>query len=659
MPEATYDQAQAVGPEASASAGTDQNDVAQLRRASMSRAGQREDVARATRGGGDAPVQLQGGDTESEPTVTPTQSQFARVGMVEPHLTLRAQPDPRPINSSGDPLEVAQLAFNDRVQVIGQGEGDWLQLRTDDGKEGYASRLYVFQNAPEPDAKLYKTKSGDTALGIAQSEYQCGEWGADGRFYTNVLVNVNGGEGNAQQGIYKEDASGTWQTAKIKAGYYIWVPSQAFARTLQGVVSSGSISYEAADAAQSITAFIAGYATGLWDGLADAVSDVVELVQLIWSAVVGVVKGTLLDDLKAFWDQIVNLDAKALLAAFEARWNNPDSWEKWKFRGWVIGFVVMLIAVEVLLAVVTGGAGNAARWSAKLAKLSKLDKLLDFLKTVPAVQKATKTLQGAAGTARETLGDMRKLLGGAVEGLDQIKDNVRRRIDASPGLSLKYTDAELASIVEKGRSMGLDNGTIEDLIFIGSREAKRLDADTLVKQMDFYVNTVMKRGFPAKFTSLEEFNQFGADLRGLMTREKLPVGDLRVQGSSLRTTQANDIDLVTFVDPETYAKVIGDALGTKVKTAAGETVDLSGKSMAEMREIAARIAGDTKGYNAHARTFAHAITQGNINSKNKLLAGLKKARKEIAEKYPHLNIESIAMQSTDSAFDLKPSMKVP
>lgn len=603
-----------------------------------------------------APMQCQATD-ETAGAGPPRASSHGRVGHVEPHLTLRSEPDPRPIDRSGDPLEVTRLRFNDRVQIIDEGPGDWLSLRTDDGQEGYASRLYIFQNAPEPDARLYRTKSGDTALGIAQAHYDCGEWGADGRFYTNVLVNVNGGEGNPGQGIYKADASGTWQTAQVKADHYIWIPSREFARSLQGVVSSGSISYEAVETAKSITAFVAGYYTGLWDGLVDVVKDVVELVQLIWQAIVTIVKGTLLEDLKAFWEQITSIDPSALLAAFVDRWNHPDSWEKWKFRGWVIGFAIMLIAIEVLLAVVTGGAGNVARWGAKVAKLAKLDKLVDFLRGVPAIQKATGALTQVADGAGDELGDMRRLLGSEVEGLDAITDSVRRRIDGERGMSLEYSDVELGEIVRAGREQGLDDDTIEDLIYIGSREAKRIDADTLVGQMDFYVDTVQRRGFPAKFASLDEFRAFGAEMRRLLAREKVPTTDLRVQGSSLRSATANDVDLVAFVEPEAFGGFIRKAFSGKVKHG-NEVVDLDGLSLDELQALAVKIGGDPT-YNAYARTFRHAIVQGTINSKNELLGGLKAARRELAAQYPHLNIETISVQSTGSTFNLSPSMAIP
>jgi hypothetical protein len=93
----------------------------------------------------------------------------------------------------------------------------------------------------------------------------------------------------------------------------------------------------------------------------------------------------------------------------------------------------------------------------------------------------------------------------------------------------------------------LDSKSIEDLVFTGSRVKKPIASDELVRQMDNYVNVVSKRGFPYKFNSAKDFVNFTTDLKGLLGKNGIPVDDIRIQGSSLRTPDAKDVDIAVFV----------------------------------------------------------------------------------------------------------------
>jgi hypothetical protein len=87
--------------------------------------------------------------------------------------------------------------------------------------------------------------SGVRVIGIAEKYYQkqAKEWGQDLRYFVNVLVYINRGEGDFSKGIYKEKADSNWKETKVKSGYFIWVPSVEYAKSLKGVVESGSITY--------------------------------------------------------------------------------------------------------------------------------------------------------------------------------------------------------------------------------------------------------------------------------------------------------------------------------------------------------------------------------------------------------------------------------
>ena len=109
---------------------------------------------------------------------------------------------------------------------------------------GYTTSAYVKTNLPEPNAKLHRVKAGvaGTAIGIAEHYYKAyaNDWGQDLRFYVNVLAHVN-------KRPVPDDTAG-WKAVHFNAGELIWVPSHDFARSLQGSVNSGSITYNVADA---------------------------------------------------------------------------------------------------------------------------------------------------------------------------------------------------------------------------------------------------------------------------------------------------------------------------------------------------------------------------------------------------------------------------
>ena len=221
---------------------------------------------------------------------------WARVAEVKPWLTLRRDRDARPIDRQApqaDPLVEALLRFNDRVLILNAFAGNWVEVRTDDGHAGFVDRNYLIADPPEPHAQLYRTQSGDTALSIAQAHYDCGEWGADGRFFVNVLALVNQGEGDPQKGLFKRDAAADWDATEVRAGYWIWLPSPAFAHGLRGQVDSGSLTHAIFDVAVAATAFEVGWFKGSLEGMTDAVTGLVDGVRLLWDILEKAFRGTL------------------------------------------------------------------------------------------------------------------------------------------------------------------------------------------------------------------------------------------------------------------------------------------------------------------------------------------------------------------------------
>lgn len=169
----------------------------------------------------------------------PSAGTFANeMGIVAPEANLRPGPD-----TNNQPLK--RLPFNTKVMIIKELEGGWSYISTETGDTGYVASYLVKRGLPEPGAVLHKTESGETAIGIAERYYgrAANQWGQDLRYYVNVLVHVNGGAGDDTKGIYTSHAGANWQETQVRSGYYIWIPSLEFAKSLQGVVASSSRTY--------------------------------------------------------------------------------------------------------------------------------------------------------------------------------------------------------------------------------------------------------------------------------------------------------------------------------------------------------------------------------------------------------------------------------
>lgn len=173
--------------------------------------------------------------------VPPGGTAVDKVGIVAwggaPALRLRATP------STSEDNVIASLPFNSKLQVLKAFPGDWYFVSLTNGVMGYVAKTYVKTNLPEPNATLHKVEAGKAgyAISIAEQHYHqhADDWGQDLRFYVNVLAWVN------RRPI--PDTTSGWKTVSFAAGDLIWIPSQSFARSLRGVVNSGSISHNLAE----------------------------------------------------------------------------------------------------------------------------------------------------------------------------------------------------------------------------------------------------------------------------------------------------------------------------------------------------------------------------------------------------------------------------
>jgi hypothetical protein len=325
--------------------------------------------------------------------------------------------------------ELKRLPVNTRLFVDRELMGDWFYVILDDGTAGYIMKGLVNTDLPDPQATLHRIKTGESALDIVRQYYKGDaiEWGQDARFYVNVLVLVNQEAG--RKWIYKPSESASWDETKTIAGGQIWIPGREFAKSLHGVVSSGSISYETwatvRDLVVGTVAFIAGILHGALESIVDIFVGIYDLLKMVYDILKSLITGEIVNDITKLWNDVSNLKYEDVKAAFlgwlDDKWNHPSVWSRWHFRGWVIGYAI----AEIAMFFFTGGAATAAKWAGKGAKIAgliakfptivKLGKAAKALTGPPvdamrAALKGVKALSAAHAWAKKTLGIPYKIL---------------------------------------------------------------------------------------------------------------------------------------------------------------------------------------------------------------------------------------------------------
>ncbi|HYI84399.1 MAG TPA: peptidoglycan-binding protein, partial [Acetobacteraceae bacterium] len=285
--------------------------------------------------------------------------------------------------------ELDTVPFGTRLFIKRRASGGWYQVTLASGQHGYVAAVYVKRNLPEPTAELFKIK-GQTALEIVTERYgHLGKDDQDMRFYVNVLEYVNRGPG--LRGIYQSKPGNkdwdAWKDVKTRSGYQIWLPGDAYAKSLKGTVGSGSLTGGAFAKAKRVAnaieefaiggaAFVAGMFSGAFSSVKGILVDAKDLIGSLWNVMTSSVK-ELVSQGQDLWNRIKKIKpgeiASSAFKRFSERWNHPDMWTRWKFRGFITGFAL----VEVALLALSAGIGAAV----KLAKLGRM--LKGFAKELP------------------------------------------------------------------------------------------------------------------------------------------------------------------------------------------------------------------------------------------------------------------------------------
>jgi hypothetical protein len=202
-----------------------------------------------------------------------------------------------------------------------------------------------------------------------------------------------------------------YDTLRVKEGTTLILPSVEQVQALQ-TINLVSSRPEWMNWTIGIEKGIWGFIEGIGIGFAEAA---VDMVTGIWDMISGIISGKLFTDmiemvgdlyekgLEGVWEMVKGMWTQGE-ESFKAAWNNPNPEEKWKFFGKIVGMILF----EVVLAILTAGAGlalsAAAKSSALVAKLPKLVKVIDALtpdlKKVPDVDRDRVVKKGVDADVR-------------------------------------------------------------------------------------------------------------------------------------------------------------------------------------------------------------------------------------------------------------------
>jgi hypothetical protein len=244
-----------------------------------------------------------------------------------------------------------------------------------------------------------------------------------------------------------------------------------------------------------------------------------------------------------------------------------------------------------------------------------------------------------------------------------------------------YDDAELDGLVDFSKSVSLDKEQFHGIVLTGCRDAKPRSAEQLKDQMHNWKNVVSgPQGHPFKFDNQRQYGEFKTALTNLVKQcelpgeVKLPTNDIRIQGSSLRTPLADDVDIAVCVTKEQYRDICagrfqkhfwpeGQQKGQEKPLTKAELQQLTYEQMVVVanKVLAKQPCGYvlTGGKGSDLRSAANYILSGKLDGKVKtFIPPLYEVTQEIKKVYPQLGIESVTVILIGGPFDLQPSLRL-
>ena len=187
-------------------------------------------------------------DASTGPTVTPPAAGIDRSGFIDRKDGANLHTDP--IRSADTLVRDEPLPAATRVFVSGTHPhgADWwyvTALLPHAMVRGYVQGFRVNTRLPEPLAELHLIEDGETAEGLAKKQFSSAvSDGHDLRYYENVLLYANQDRHPpGVRGRYQDPGllGGGSNNVQLAAGELIWLVSAQYAKSLQSIVPSGSL----------------------------------------------------------------------------------------------------------------------------------------------------------------------------------------------------------------------------------------------------------------------------------------------------------------------------------------------------------------------------------------------------------------------------------
>ncbi len=122
-----------------------------------------------------------------------------------------------------------------------------------------------------------------------------------------------------------------------------------------------------------------------------------------------------------------------------------------------------------------------------------------------------------------------------------------------------YSVDEIDQVAAHGHALGLSDDQIRGFLDQGSLARPKkvpprgpMTPEEMRRQMSNWAGEVRPRGFPYLFDDLASFHRFRDELHSLLRQYQVPEGRVVVQGSSLRTPTAADVDIAIVVPDEVF-----------------------------------------------------------------------------------------------------------
>lgn len=186
-------------------------------------------------------------DAGTDPKITPPNAGINKPGFIDNSDGANIRTGPREAGGQalrGEPLPPATRVF---VSGTHPSAPDWwyvtATLHDKAMVRGYVQGGRVNLDLPEPLAELRHLVGGETAEGLAKEKFgHAVTDGHDLRYYENVLLHVNQGRAGIR-GMHQEPGilGGGSNNIQLVAGHRIWLVSAEYAKALQSVVPSGSL----------------------------------------------------------------------------------------------------------------------------------------------------------------------------------------------------------------------------------------------------------------------------------------------------------------------------------------------------------------------------------------------------------------------------------